>query len=107
MSSRVKQTVGASAAGNESRRGQSKIERDPGAGNLQATTISFTSPGTIADSGSGLGLYAVNDVIDVRGSARNSRLWTVATAGAGSITVTPALITTESAGPTIILQKVF
>ncbi|CAB4166158.1 hypothetical protein UFOVP843_13 [uncultured Caudovirales phage] len=107
MSTRVKQTVGASAAGNESRRTGSKIERDPGAGNLQATTISFTASGTIADSGNGLGLYAVNDVVEVRGSAANSKLWTVATAGAGSITVTPAQITTESAGPTIILQKVF
>lgn len=105
MSSRTSQSVSLGADANFSRRTQSKTERDPQAGDVQATTISFTAPATIADSANGLGGYAVNDAIDVRGSTLNSRRWMVLTTGAGSITVIPAGIQTEAAGPAIIIQR--
>lgn len=105
MSSRQSQTVSLAAAANYSRSTQSKIERDPQAGDIQLTTISFTAPATISDSANGLGIYGVNDAIDVRGSSLNSRSWIVLTAGAGSITVYPSGIQTAAAGPVIIMQR--
>ena len=105
MTSRLSQTAGLSAAGERSRRTHSVIERDAGAGNYEATTISFTNPGTIGDSANGLGVYQVNDTIDVRGSAGNSRRWTVTAVAAGALTVIPAMVTTEAAGPMITIQR--
>ena len=93
-----------SAAGNMTRRDSRTSNRNPGAGTTRtATTISFTGPGTIADSGNGLARFIVGQRIMVRGSPRNSRVWTVATSAAGSLTVTPALVTTEAAGPSITI----
>jgi hypothetical protein len=40
---------------------------------LTATTISFTNPGTIDDSGSGLARFGAGQRIKVRGSPLNSR----------------------------------
>ena len=105
MSSRVSQTGSAGADANLSRRSQLKIERDPNAGDYQAATIGFTSPATIADSANGLGLYGVGDTIDVRGSALNSRRYVAVTVSVNSITVRPAMITTEAAGPAIIVLR--
>lgn len=109
MSSRRTQTVANGPAVNDSRRRTAHFDRDQLAGTYKATTISFTAPGTIADSANGLGAYAVNDVIEVRGSALNSRPWTVTAAGAGSITVANgvlgASIQSEIAGPTIIIRR--
>jgi len=105
MSSRTSQTISQGPDANLSRRESGLIERDPSAGDYKAATISFTSASTIADSANGLGLYQVNDTIEVRGSALNSRRWVVLTAGAGSITVLPAIIQTEGAGPTITIQR--
>jgi hypothetical protein len=65
---------------------------------IKGTTISFTSGATISDSGNGLGSVGVGDLIQVRGSPKNSRTWEVTAAAAGSLTVLPAMVTTESAG---------
>ena len=109
MSSRISQTVSAGPDVNNSRRSQLFTERDYNAGTYKASTISFTNPGTIADSANGLGLYQVNDMIDVRGSPLNSRRWAVLTTGAGSITVQTNAqgeqITTEGAGAAIIISR--
>lgn len=106
MSSRQQQTMAYGAAGNRATRGQSNTERDPGADTVRGTTISFTASATIADSANGLGVYAVGDRIEVRGSALNSRVWVVTAAAAGSLTVVPAMIQAESAGPTIVIKRV-
>lgn len=82
----------------------SRTERDKGSVALSGTTISFTSPGTIGDSGNGLAIFAVGQRIEVRGSARNSRVFTVATSAADALTVVPAVVTTESAGAPIHIQ---
>jgi hypothetical protein len=75
------------------------------AGSAKGTTISFTAPATIADSASQLGNFKVNDIIVVLGSAANSRSWTVQTSAAGTLTVSPALVTTEVAGTAITLIR--
>ena len=105
MSSRVSYTISFGPDANNSRRDGLKIERDPGAGDYQATTISFTAPNIIADSANGLGLYQVNDTLSVRGTALNSRRWVVLTTGAGSMTMLPNMIQTEAAGQPIIIQR--
>ncbi len=86
------------------RRVQSRLERDRGGTIVTATTISFTNPGTIADSGNGLAIFAVGQRVEVRGSARNSRVFTVTASAAGSLTVVPAVVTTETAGPLITIN---
>lgn len=72
---------------------------------IEAATISFTAPATIADSGNGLGIFAVNDVIHVGGSASNNRRHRILTVAAGSITVDPGHpyggVKTEGAGATV------
>lgn len=70
-----------------------------------ATDISFTAPATIASAGSGFGLINVGDNIEINGSASNNRVFMVETASAASITVSPALVTTESAGATVHLNR--
>lgn len=106
MSTRVEQTRAEGAAANNSRRGTLNYERDPQGGlTVKGTTISFTNPGTIADSGNGFGNFLVGDRVEVRGSPANSRLYVLTAVAAGSLTVTPALVTTESAGPTILVTR--
>ena len=64
-----------------------------------------TNPATIADSGNGLAIFAVGDRIEVAGPSNRGR-WTVATAAAGSLTVTPGRIATASAGGSVSIRKV-
>ena len=98
VGTRIRQLISRGAASNMSRRSQLKVnELDT----ITATDISFTSPGTIASAGSGFGRLAAGGVITVLGSPLNSRDYVIETAAAGSVTVLPALITTESAGATI------
>ena len=69
------------------------------------TTISFTaSTRRISDSGSGLSMFAVGDVISVRGSASNDGVYTVTTLGAGNafIVVSEPLVD-EAATPAITI----
>lgn len=98
VGTRTRQLITRGASSNTSRRYQLKINTTD---TIIATDISFTSPGTIASSGSGFGRLAVGGVISVLGSPLNSRDYLIETASAASITVSPALITTESAGATI------
>src|SRR3990172_1443166 len=73
-----------------------------------ATTIAFVATGAhITDSANGLGFLAVGDTFIVSGSAANSTTFTVASVvSAGDITVSPA-VTTESAGPSIVIRGQF
>lgn len=105
MSTRKSQRVDRGASGNSSRRTQGRISRDKGGATVVGTGISFTGPATIADSGNGLAAMDVNASIEVRGSARNSRVFNVVTSAAGTLTVRPALVTSESAGPSITITR--
>ena len=68
MTTRVEQTRAEGAAANLSRRDLQNIERDPQSSlNVKGTGISFTNPGTIADSGNGFGVFIVGDRVEVRG----------------------------------------
>lgn len=105
MSTRTSQRLGRSASLNDSRRTQGRISVDKGGATRTATTISFTGPGTIADSGNGLAAFGVNAQIEVRGSPKNSRIFRVTASAAGSLTVQPAQVTTESAGASITITR--
>ena len=94
------------AAGNMSRRTQSNVSADKAGPMLKGTTISFSSGATIADSGNGLAVFAAGQKVRVRGSTLNSRDYVVATSAAGSLTVTPAVVQTESAGAAITISQV-
>jgi hypothetical protein len=105
MSTRTSQRVDRGASGNLSRRSQGRISRNPGGATVVGTGISFTAPGTIADSGNGLAAFGVDAQIEVRGSPKNSRVYDVVTSSAGSITVRPAMVTNESAGASITITR--
>lgn len=102
IGTRTRQLLSKGANVNLSRRKQLKRN---GSNTITATDISFTSPGTIASAGSGFGRLAVGTVVTILGSALNSRDFVVTTASASSVTVLPALISTESAGPTIQIYE--
>jgi hypothetical protein len=104
MSTRSPATSSQSASGDYSRRTQSSVSRDPGGPIVAATTVSFTAPDTISDSGNGF-QFAVGDPVEVRGSALNSRRFVVVTAAAGAITVAPTVVQDEAAGPAIIVLR--
>lgn len=101
MSTRRTTQKSQGAAGNLARAPQVNVSTK--GGNLRATTISFTNPGTIADSGNGLAIFPVGARIRVRNSPRNSRQFQVTASAAGSLTVTPAVVTSESAGANITI----
>ena len=102
VGTRIRQLISRGASSNMSRRQQLKVnERDT----ITATNISFTSPGTIASAGSGFGRLAAGGIITVLGSPLNSRDYVVETAAAGSVTVSPAVVSTESAGATIQIYE--
>ncbi len=102
VGTRIRQLISRGASNNTSRRSHLKVnERDT----IQATDISFTSPATIASAGSGFGRLAVDSIITVLGSPLNSRDFVVETASAASITVSPAVVSTESAGATIQIYE--
>jgi hypothetical protein len=105
MTTRDSQRQHLGAAGNNTRRTQGGISRDKGGATVIGTGISFTGASTIADSGNGFGAIQVGDMIEVRGSPLNSREWRVNTAAAGSITVRPQMITSESAGAVITVTR--
>jgi hypothetical protein len=98
VGTRIRQLIARGASMNYSRRSHLKVNERY---TITATDISFTSPGTIASAGSGFGSLAAGGIITVVGSPLNSRDYVVETASAASITVSPAILTTESAGATI------
>lgn len=68
--------------------------------NYNNTTISFTKPNIINDSGSGFGALGLSagDEISITGGSPNDGVFTVATAVAGQITTVEETILTEVAG---------
>lgn len=107
MSARTHSLRAESAGAELSRRAGGSISRDPAGPRITATTIGFTGPATIEDSGSGL-LLVPGELIQVRGSLAgvNDRRFRVVTAAAGSITVAPGMITTSAAGPNVTIEKI-
>ncbi len=73
---------------------------------IAATTISFTASDTIADSGSGFGIFAVGDLVEIEGTASNDGIFELATVAAGSMTTVGGGITTESAGASMTITKI-
>lgn len=69
---------------------------------LTGTTISFTSPNKIADSGSRLGALAAGDKFVVSGSVANNVTFTVDTPGEAEVTVVES-VTSGAAGPSVTL----
>lgn len=99
VGTRVRNGSGLSAASNNSRRSVNSVYlRDL---IVTGTDISFTSPGTIASAGNAFGNFTPQMFIEIVGSPLNSRLYEITAAAAGSLTVVPALITSEVAGATI------
>lgn len=72
---------------------------------VEATDISFTATNTISSAGSGFGSFAADDIVRITGSDSNDATYTVVTASATTLTVTPATIVTESAGATVKIKK--
>lgn len=106
MSTRKSQRNDRSAALGNTRRTQAKITRKDGVGGiLTGTTISFTSPNTISDSGNNLAQFNAGATIRVRCSAKNSRVFHILTSAAGTLTTRPSGITSEVAGPTITITR--
>lgn len=104
MSTRSRQSNAFGAGANSSRRPQTTFSADKGGATVKGTGISFTNPGTIADSNNGLAAIPVGAVISVAGSPANSRTFRVGASSAGSLTVTPGVVTTEIAGAAITIS---
>ena len=107
IGTRRRQLPSKGANANDTREQDRRDTFDKGGFNVQGTDISFTSPATISSAGNAMptGLIA-GDLIKVTGSGVNNRIWEVATVAAGSITVIPQKITTESAGALIDIRMV-
>jgi hypothetical protein len=75
---------------------------------LTATTISFTAPDTIGDTGSGFGIFAVGDIIEIEGttSGLNDGIFEIDTVIAGTITLVEQTITTQGASPSVTITKI-
>ena len=76
--------------------------------------VSFTATDTITSAGSEFGVFAAGDRIEVEDSTAglNDGYWEVLTASATTLTVsnervTPAAITTQGTGPTVVITKLF
>jgi len=105
IGTRIRQLFPLSAALNNTRRNNNRQAGDKGGPVVAATDISFTSPDTISSSGSGFPSSSlVGQIIEVAGSAANSRQWRVVTNSASTITVAPTQITTESSGALITIR---
>jgi hypothetical protein len=73
---------------------------------VRDTTVSFTAPDTISDSGNRFGGYGVGQVVRVKYSALNSRDYRIETVAAGALTVSPAMIQSAVAGPVISVRQI-
>jgi len=80
------------------------ITRVAGTNRVVGTGIAFGNTADITDTGSGLAVFGVNEVIEVRGSASNDGEYVVTASAAGTLSVVPN-ITTESAGASIELRR--
>ena len=73
---------------------------------ITATTISFTAPDTIGDSGSGFGIFAIGDIIEVEGTPTNDGIYKVLTASATTLTTVQQTILTQGAGGSYTITKI-
>lgn len=70
------------------------------------TTISFSAPGTISDSGGGLGNFIAGSTVTVSGSSLNDGVYFVIASAAGSLTLQATdLLVNEGAGEDITLSQ--
>ena len=106
IGTRARQLITRSASLNDSRRRVNLGTQDKGGLNVQGTDISFTATDTIASAGNAFPSFSVGSNIEVVGSALNSRVFKVVTAAAGTLTVEPALVQAEIAGPFIDIRTV-
>lgn len=106
IGTRARQLITRSASLNDSRRRVNLGTQDRGGNNVQGTDISFTGPNTIASAGNAFGVFSVGHDIKITGSASNSRTFKIVTAAAGTLTVEPALVVTESAGARMDIRTV-
>ncbi|UCG88385.1 MAG: hypothetical protein JSW71_07540, partial [Gemmatimonadota bacterium] len=77
--------------------------------NVQGITISFVDGGggndQIADSGDGLAVFSVGEVVKVSGSTDNDGLYTILAVAAGTLDVPTGSLTTEPAGDDVTLTN--
>lgn len=80
---------------------------------LDETTISFTSPDTIGDTGSGLAIFSIGDTLRIEGAGAGTnagKLVKVLTVVAGTITIEQSqfwpTLDTQAAGSQVILTQV-
>ena len=76
---------------------------------LDAITISFTTPDTIGDTGSGLAIFAIGDRVRIEGAGAGTnagKIVTVLTVVAGTITTEEQIIDTQAAGSQVILTQI-
>ena len=106
MSTRTTNGIKRSAAGNESRKRITSFTINKGGPNITGTGVSFTSADTIGDTGNGLAVFKIGQSIEVLGSPLNSRTYVVQTSAAGTLTVLPAVVQSETAGASISIRGV-
>jgi hypothetical protein len=73
---------------------------------LTATTISFTAPDTVGDTGNGFGIFASGDKVEVEGTVSNDGIYEVDTAVVGTLTFIEQTLTTEAAGSSFTITKI-
>jgi len=69
------------------------------------STVTFTAPDTVDDSGSGFGGFASGDIIQIEGSTSNDGIYEVDTAAAGSLTLIEQTIGTEGSSTASVISK--
>jgi hypothetical protein len=81
---------------------------------IDDTTISFTAPDTISDSGSGFGIFSIGDRIRIEGAGAGANAGLIVkllTAAAGVLTIEQnqfePVLTTQGAGSQVILTELF
>ena len=105
LGSRLRNNTCLAAISNLSRAFTTNFNRRDDA-TVTATDISFTNPATIASVANAFGVFTAGQLIRVKGSASNNRDFTIVTAAEGSLTVTPGVVTTESAGATVTVRQI-
>lgn len=80
---------------------------------IDATTISFTTPDTIGDTGNGLGIFSVGDTVRIEGAGAGTnagKVVKIATAAAGTLTIEQSqfdpVLDTQAAGSQVILTQI-
>jgi hypothetical protein len=92
------------AASNAQQR-QASRQTSIGAPVVRATTVAFVGTDTITDTGNALASFPPGARIRVQGSARNDREFIVVTSAANALTVRPARVTADAAGPLVEIRR--